>query len=224
MRCGRQAPIMCTPPSTCTISPVVRGKKSDSMPTTPRPHVLRVGQVPADRGAVVPHVRQLLEAGDGLGGHRLDRAGRDQVAADTLGAQVTREVAVGALQRRLGHAHPVVLRPGDLRVEGEADDRAAVLHERQAGHGQRLVRVRRDLHRGAHVRPLRLQEVEGALRAEGDGVHDAVDAGALALDLADLVGEPVQLLLVGDVQLDHRRRLGQPLGDPLDEGELARSR
>jgi hypothetical protein len=33
----------------------------------------------------------------------------------------------------------------------------------------------------------------------------------------DLVGQPGQVLGVGDVQLDQRRRLGQPLGDPLDQ-------
>ena len=42
-------------------------------------------------------------------------------------AQVAGQVAVDRLQRGLGHAHPVVDRPGDGGVEVEADDRAAAL-------------------------------------------------------------------------------------------------
>ena len=51
--------------------------------------------------------------------------------------------------------------------------------------------------------------------AVGDRVHDAVEAVDV---LADQVGQPLEVLGVGDVELDHRRlgsgsRLGDPLGD-----------
>ena len=42
--------------------------------------------------------------------------------------------------------------------------------------------------------------------------------------VADPVGQGVQLLLAGHVELKHGRWVGQPLGDPLDEGEPAKPR
>ena len=47
-------------------------------------------------------------------------------------------------------------------------------------------------------------------------MHDAVEPVDV---LADPVRERVQVLGVGDVKLDDRRQLGQPLGDPLDQAE-----
>ena len=46
----------------------------------------------------------------GPGGHQVD--------PDALGPEVARQVAGRRLERRLGHAHPVVRRPGDGGVEG----------------------------------------------------------------------------------------------------------
>ena len=125
----------CTPPSTWTISPVVAGNQSDSSATQAFAAGLGVGDVPAERGPVGPDALELLEAGDALGGHRAQRAGRDQVDPDALRAQVPGQVAGGRLQAGLGHAHPVVDGPGDGGVEVEADDRAAVRHQRQAAPG-----------------------------------------------------------------------------------------
>ena len=91
-----------------------------------------VSSQPSGR-AVAPHRLEVLEAGDRLGGQGLQRPGGDQVAADAVGAEVAGEVARGRLQAGLGHAHPVVRRPRDGRVEGHADDRAARTHQRAAG-------------------------------------------------------------------------------------------
>ncbi len=49
---------------------------------------LGVLHVPAERSPPVPGVLEQLEAGDRLGGHRLDRTGGHEVAADLLRARV----------------------------------------------------------------------------------------------------------------------------------------
>ena len=131
-----------------------------------------------------------------------------------VGPEVAGQVAVGRLQRRLGHAHPVVRRPRDGRVEGHAHDRRAARHQRPAGHGQRLEGVRRDLDRLRHVGPRALEELAAQQRlgvAVGDRVHHAVEAVDV---LAHRVGEPGQVVVVGHVELEHRRLGRQPLGDP----------
>ena len=107
----------------------------------------------------------------------LQRPGCHQVDPDVLRAEVAGQVARGRLEGGLGHAHPVVLRPGQRRVEGEADHRAAVGHQRLRGDGQRLERVRRDLQRGRDVGPLGVEEVaaQRSLGGEADRVQDAVE-------------------------------------------------
>ena len=101
----------------------------------------RILRVPAERRLHPPGVGELVEARDALGGDRLQRAGRDEVDADAVRADVAREVARDGLQRRLADAHPVVDRPGDRRVEVEADDGAAGLAEQRQQVGrQRLER------------------------------------------------------------------------------------
>ena len=78
---GAQAPIAWKPPSTCTISPVVAGKKSrEQRARRPRPVGSWSDSSQPERGAVLPHRLEVLEARDRLGGQRLQRAGRDQVA------------------------------------------------------------------------------------------------------------------------------------------------
>src|SRR5262249_29241620 len=52
----------------------------------------RILDVPTQRRAPVPRAADLLEPGDPLAGHRLDRAGADGVHPDLAGAEVTREV------------------------------------------------------------------------------------------------------------------------------------
>ncbi|MDH6227607.1 hypothetical protein M2169_004577 [Streptomyces sp. MJP52] len=75
---------------------------------------------------------------------------------------------------------------------------------------------RRDVHRRGHRLERRVQEVaaQRVLRREADGVDHAVQGAEL---LGDHVGEPPEVLVVGDVQLDDLGRPGQLLGDPLGE-------
>ena len=119
-----------------------------------------------------------LKPGIELRRHRADRAGRDEVGADALRAEVAREVAVDGLQRRLRDAHPVIDRPGDLRVEVQADDRrrVALLEQRQHRDGQRLQRVRARGERDLRALDRRVEEVvaERVAGGEGDRVQDAV--------------------------------------------------
>src|SRR4030095_5431409 len=60
---------------------------------------------------------------------RLDRAGGDGVAPEFLAAEVGSHVAYAGLERRLGHAHDVVMRHHALgAVVGEGEQAAAVRH------------------------------------------------------------------------------------------------
>ncbi len=52
-----------------------------------------VVDVPSERGSCRPGVFERSEAGDLLGGHRSHRSGGDEVDADLVGAEVSREVA-----------------------------------------------------------------------------------------------------------------------------------
>jgi hypothetical protein len=70
------------------------------------------------------------------------------------------------------------------------------------------------MQRGGDVFPRALKEVEGTRRGEADRVQHTVQ-------VIDMLGEPlgqrVEMLLVGHVQLDHRRGRRQPLGDGLGD-------
>ena len=133
------APTAWKPPSTWSISPVVAGKRSESSAThaaatgaasfTSQPSGARVG----------PHRFELVEPRDALGRDGAERTRGDQVDADVVGAEITREVTRGRFERGLGHTHPVVHRPRVRAVvEIEADDRAAARHERPARDRERL--------------------------------------------------------------------------------------
>ena len=148
----------------------------------------------------------------------LQRAGGDQVDPDARRAEVAGQVARGRLERGLGHAHPVVRRPGDRRVEGQADHRAAGRHQRlAAATASALSEYAETCTRRARRRPTGLEELaaQRRLRGEADRVQHAVEAVDV---LADPVGERVEVLRVG------RRRarspaasVGQPLGDRLGD-------
>jgi hypothetical protein len=184
---------------------------------------LRVGDVPAERSAVVPHALEPVEARDRLRGHGPQRPGRDQVDPHSLWAEVTGEVPRARLEAGLGHAHPVVARPGHARVEVQAHDRAAAAHQRQRGRRDRLERVRGDLHRGGYVGPPGAQEVpaECLFRV---GVRDRVQHAVQAVDVCgDPLGERVEVILAGHVQLEDWRRGWQPPGDPLHQAQPAES-
>ena len=121
------------------------------------------------------------------------------------GPEVAGQVAGAGLEAGLGHAHPVVARPGDRRVEVEADDRAAVRHQRAAPPSARDLSEKVDtctaLATSSHGVARKLPP-SAACGAFADRVHHAVEAVDV---LADPVGERLELADVGHVELDHRR-------------------
>ena len=101
------------PPSTWTISPVVFGNQSDSRAT----HALATASASArtsqPSGARSSHTSSNCEKpGIDLAAIVLIGSGGDEVHPDALGPEVAGEVAGGRLEGGLGHAHPVVGRPG----------------------------------------------------------------------------------------------------------------
>ena len=123
-----------------------------------------------------------------------------------LGAEVAGEVARGRLEAGLGHAHPVVRRPRDRRVEGQPDDRAAratsAAGRPSASDFREYAETWTACATSGHgpVEELAAEQRLGV--AVGDRVHHAVEAVDV---LADLVGEPGEVVVVGHVELEHRR-------------------
>ena len=203
------------------IEPVVAGSQSDSTAQIDLATGVASSASQPSGARSFQRLLQLAEARDGLRGHRLHRARRHEVHANAVLAEVAGEVAVDRLQRRLRHAHPVVGGPRDAGVEVEADDRRAPRQQRQQRGREGLERVRRDLEpvRDVPLRRVDERRAEAGLRVgESDRVQHAVDPVHV---LTHPVGQRVQVLLVLHVELDHRRRLRQPLGDPLDEAHPA---
>ena len=120
----------------------------------------------------------------------------------------------------LGHAHPVVRRPRDGRVEGHArrptppDDISG--RQATASDFREYAETCTACATSGHgpVEELAAQQRLGV--AVGDGVHDAVEPVDV---LAHQVGQPGEVLVVGDVELEHRRLGRQPLGDPLGDAQ-----
>ena len=167
---------------------------------------------PAERRLLLPRVGELGEPGDAAGGDRAERPGADEVHAHAARAEVAREVARGRLERGLGHAHPVVDRPGDRGVEVHPDDARALLGvEVGEGDGERLERERARLERGDRALGRRGQELaaERVLGREGDRVQHAVDA---APAVGQVGGDRLEVLGLVHVELEHVGRVGQLLG------------
>ena len=116
-----------------------------------------------------------------------DRAGGHQVHADARAAEVARQVAANGLERRLGHPHPVVDRPGHRGVEGRgppgsppsgisgASADASALNEKA------LVRKASAADSGGVSRKSPPSASRGR---EGDRVERAVDRAPARLELA----------------------------------------
>src|SRR5699024_4057732 len=150
-------------------------------------------------------------AGDPGGGGGLERAGRDQVDAHAVLADVFGEVAGGGFEGGHGHAHPVVDGPGDRRVEGQSHDSGALVEHGLGGHGDRLERVRGDVDRTGAGLPRDVEEdaSEGVLRGECDRVDDAVDVAL------ETFGQGREIVFVRGVEFDDLRGDRQALGDHL---------
>ena len=119
------APVEWNPPSTWTISPVVAGNQSHSRAThalatgsgslMSQPSGARSSQMSSNRANPGMLLAAIVRTGPAA--TRLQRM--------PLRPELAGEVAVEALQRRLGDAHPVVGRERHRVVEVEADERAA---------------------------------------------------------------------------------------------------
>ena len=112
------------------------------------------------------------------GRQRLDRARRDGVDADLLGAEIGGEIANRHLQRRLGDAHDVVVRnPFLAAVVGQRQQRAAVRHHLLGALSDGHERIAGDQHRLAEIvrRGVDVAAIELLLVGEGDGVHHEVE-------------------------------------------------
>src|SRR5690606_14612450 len=86
-----------------------------------------IAHVPAERGLLGPDAGDLVETLDAAGGHRLDRTGRNEVAANAPLAEIAGDIAADRFESGLGNPHPVVHRPGDTGIEVEADNRTATI-------------------------------------------------------------------------------------------------
>ena len=115
-----QTPIAWKPPSTCTISPVVAGNQSESRATQAfaAGSASLTSQPSGDR---LPHSSS-KRSKPGIDFAAVVRIGpaATMLQRMPLRPEVAGEVAVGRLERGLRHAHPVVDRPREPGVEGQA--------------------------------------------------------------------------------------------------------
>ena len=153
------------------------------------------------------------------GGDRLERAGRDEVDADAVRADVARQVARDRLECRLADAHPVVDRPGDRRVEVEPDDGAAA--SASSGSRPAVERLERE---GARLERRRARSPAACRRKSPPSASAGANAIACSTPSSrpqrssQLAATAARSLGGVDVELEHVDRLGQPrrgaLGQP----------
>ena len=185
-------------------------------------HRLGVRGVPAEGGPFVPEVVKNLKSRDRLGRDSLEWPRRDQVGPNPVLPEVSGEVAANRLESGLGDPHPVVRRPGHSIVEVEADESApsGLLHQGKSCHGQRLEGEGGGEESSLGRRRGRVEKVptEGVTGGKGYGVDGAVDHSPT---LGQVGHDPRHVLLVGDVHLEHRHRLGQSLHGAFGQAQPA---
>ena len=171
----------------------------------------------AHRRVVFVPFQDIAEVADAGGRQRLDRPRRNRVDADILLAEIGGEIAHARLQRRLRHAHHVIMRHPFLgAVIGQRQDRAAVDQELLGALRDRGQRIAADQHGlGEIVRcGVDIAAVELVLVGKRDRVHHEID---LAPFLLHHIEGRVDGRRLGDVAMaDHDavEFLGQRL-DPL---------
>ena len=132
---------------------------------------------------------------------RLDRARRNGVDADVLGAEIGREIAHRGLERGLGDAHDIVVRHPFLgAVIGERQKRTAFGHELFGPLRDGREGIAGDQERFGEVRLGRLDIAAGelVLVGEGDAMDDEVER---APELPHFVEDGVDGRAVGDVAM-----------------------
>ena len=104
------------------------------------------------RRIVLGPSEDIAEIADARRRQRLDRAGRDGVDADFLGAEIGGEIANRHLERGFGDAHDVVVRnPFLAAVVRQRQQRAAVRHHLLGALGDGRERIAGDQHGPAEI-------------------------------------------------------------------------
>ena len=169
------------PPSACRISPLTardqpasrKQTASATAPASSESQPSGAWRCQASARSPKPGMPPAAAVAIGPGGH--------QVHARAVAAQVARQVARDRLQRRLGHAHPVVGGPGHGGVEVQPHQAAAVGRggqQRAQPGAQRLERVGAGGEGRGRALGRGVQEVAAQRlgRGVGDGVQHAVHA------------------------------------------------
>ena len=156
------------------------------------------------RGAGRGVAQHGAKAADARRGQRLDRTGRDRVGANAARSEVIGDETHARLEAGLGRTHDVVARHGAVGAEiGEGDQRSVVREHAATGLGQRREAVGTDVVR--HVGGLARQAVEVTAgqrfaRRIADGMNQDIELIPVS---AELLEQPVDLLVLGDVQRQH---------------------
>ena len=166
---------------------------------------------------------------NGGAGKRLHRPGRQRIHPDILAAEIDGKITHRRLERRLGHAHDIIVRRNPLRADiAEGHQRAAIRHHlacrlRDLGKGEG-----RDHHGLVEVPAAGVQiaALQLVLVGKGQRVNDEIDG-------RPVTGKPVKGLsyraFMRDIAFHHQvgadrfRQRAQPLAEPLHligEGKL----
>ena len=169
-------------------------------------HVIDADQ--AARGCLrLRLVEQRVELGNARGGARRERSGRDRVDANALRAELGRDVADRAFERRLGDAHDVVVLHHHLAaVIGHREQRAALAHQRLGQMRHADEGPARHVHGGEKTLPRHVDDapLQRLLGREGDRMHDEIE---LAPILGDALEHRLHLAGRAHVERHDDRRL-----------------
>ncbi len=92
------------------------------------------------------NLQHVSEPRDAARRQRFDRPRRDRIDPNLPPPQILRQIAHRAFQRRLGHAHDVIVRHNFFRaVISHGDDAAAVFHQRSRCPAHRDQRIHADV-------------------------------------------------------------------------------
>ena len=188
----------------------VAGEESAGRAEFLRQHVALERRV---RFVMLQHVG---ETGDAARGQRVHRAGADAVHADFFRTQIVGEIARAGFERRLGHAHDVVMRHDFFRRRNNSWPRCCRLRS-SAARRRAPARPanRRYIMRDAERFPAGVHEFafQRVLRRKRDGVQQQMQ---LAEFLADVLENTGDVLVLGDVARQDQRVGAERAGEFLD--------
>ena len=131
-------------------------------------------------------LQDVAEIADPAGRQCLDRPGADRVDANAFGAEIIGEILHARFQRRLGHAHDIVMRDDFFRaVIGQRQDAATRRHQRPRTLGGGDQRIGRDVHRHQEVfeAGVDVLAAQFVLVRKADGVDEEIELAPLRFDL-----------------------------------------